>query len=151
VLGVGIGMLVISLGAFLAGRGYIQAARRMQSFETTRGTVVERSLGRMSNFGGSMADPKFGKGGSYTVEVAYTYEVAGTSYRSDKLSYAQQGWRKSIAEQKLAAIPDQVEVHYNPAQPQEAYLKMHRPTGGYFLVGGGVVGMLLGLLFVLAA
>ena len=147
----GIGLLVISLGAFLAGRGYLQAARRMRSFMTTRGTIVERSLGRMSSFGRPTTDPKFGKGGTYSVEVAYTYEVGGKSYRSDKLSYAKRGWRKSVAEQQLAEIPDQVDVHYNPAAPGEAYLETNGPSAGWFLAGGGVCGMLLGLLMVLAS
>ena len=147
----GIALLVISLGMTAAGVGYVRTARRMRSYMTTRGTIVERSLGRMPSMGRPTTDPLFGKGGSYTVNVAYTYDVGGTSYRSDKLSYAQKGWRKNVAENKLAAIPDQVDVHYDPAAPEEAYLETNTPTLGWFLTGGGILGMLIGLVLVLGS
>jgi hypothetical protein len=51
-------------------------------------------------------------------------------HTSDKTSYAHRGLKKTLAEQKLAAIPDDVEVFYDPAEPETAYLSRHRPGRG---------------------
>ena len=45
----------------------------------------------------------------------------------------------------LGAIPDEVEVHYDPAAPQEAFLETHAPRLGRALIAGGAIGALLGL------
>ena len=143
---VGIFLLVISAGAVAAGVGYIRTAKRMRTFATTTGTIVERKVGRMATVNqGGPGDPAFGKGGNFTVQVAYTYEVGGQTHRSDKYSYATKGWRSTVAQEKLDAIPDQVQVHYNPASPDEAYLELNTPTTGYWLTAGGVLGALIGL------
>lgn len=138
----GIGLLVISLGAIVAGRGYIRVAKRMRSYSTTRGRVVKRELARTS--GGP--EGKFGKGGNYRPQVTYTYVVDGVEHSSDRLSYAHRGLRESLALEQLRAIGDEVDVHYDPADPDQAYLERHTPRIGYWFVGGGTIGALLGLL-----
>jgi hypothetical protein len=138
----GIGLIVISLGAILAGRGYIRIAKRMRSYATTRGRVLERELARTS--GGR--EGRFGKGGNYRPQVTYAYRVDGVEHTSDKVSYAHRGVRESIALEQLRAIPDEVDVYYDPADPGQAYLEKHAPRTGYWFVGGGVTGVLLGLI-----
>jgi hypothetical protein len=138
----GVGLIVISLGAIVAGRGYIRIARRMRAYATTRGRVIKRELARTS--GGNEA--RFGKGGNYRPHVTYTYLVDGVEHTSDRLSYAHHGLRESLALERLRAIPDEVEVFYDPADPGQAYLERHTPGVGYWFVGGGVFGALLGLL-----
>ena len=49
----------------------------------------------------------------------------------------------------MAALPDEVEVHYDPARPDEAYLETNTPRMGYWFVGGGVIGLLIGLVALL--
>jgi hypothetical protein len=82
--------------------------------------------------------------------VTYAYAVDGASYTSDRSSYAHRGLKREIAERELAAIPDEVDVHYNPAAPQEAYLRMHGPGWGYVLIAGGCLGVVLALIGLLA-
>jgi len=138
----GIGLIVISLGAILAGRGYIRVAKRMRGYATTRGRVLKRELGRTS--GGP--EGRFGKGGNYRPGVTYAYVVDGVERTSDKLSYAHRGLRESVALEQLRAIPDDVEVFYDPADPDQAYLEKHTPRIGYWFVGFGTIGALLGLI-----
>src|SRR6185437_6028973 len=112
-----IAILVISLGAILAGRGYVRTARRMQSFATTRGHVTAREV---VTIGSLSREGKWGQGGNYRPKVTYDYTVGGVAYTSDRVSYANRGLRRSLAEQQLAAFPDEVDVYYDPAAPQEA-------------------------------
>src|SRR5690349_7940483 len=109
----GIGLIVISLGAIVAGRGYIRVAKRMRSYATTRGRVLERELARTS--GGR--EGRFGQGGNYRPQVTYSYVVDGVEHRSDKLSYAHRGVRESVALEQLRAIGNEVDVFYDPADP----------------------------------
>jgi hypothetical protein len=143
----GIGLIVISLGAILAGRGYIRIAKRMCSYATTRGRVLERELARTS--GGR--EGRFGKGGNYRPLVTYSYVVDGVEHTSDKFSYAHRGLRESIVLEQLRALPDEVDVFYDPADPDQAYLEKHTPRIGYWFVGGGTIGILLGLIMLVPA
>ena len=143
-----IAILVISLGAILAGRGYVRTARRMQSFATTRGHVTAREV---VTIGSLSREGKWGQGGNYRPKVTYDYTVGGVAYTSDRVSYANRGLRRSLAEQQLAAIPDEVDVYYDPAAPQEAYLEKHTPTLGRYLLAGGGVGALFGLILLLGS
>jgi len=142
-----IGLLVISCGAIVAGWGNLSLARRMRTFQTTRGEVVAREVARM--VGADVVEARWGKGGGYRPKVTYAYMVDGVAFSSDQTSHAHHGLRRSIAEQQLAAIPDEVVVHYNPAAPQEAYLQKHGTRLGSALIAGGVLGVMIGLIALL--
>src|SRR3954453_8697568 len=142
-------VLLIAAGAIAAGVGYVRAAHRMRGFQTTRGHIRSREVIQIAPLtrGG---EGRFGKGGNHTPKFTYAYEVAGTSYTGDKLGYATRGFKESIAEQKAAAMPDEVDVHYNPADPAEAYLETNSAALGWGLIVLGVV-LSLGALIALAA
>jgi hypothetical protein len=143
-----IALFVISLGAILAGRGYMRAARRMRSFATTRGRVTAREVVAMA---GLSPEGRWGQGGNYRPKVTYDYSVGGVTYTSDRTSYAHRGLKRSLAEQQVAAIPDDVDVYYNPAAPDEAYLEKHTTALGRYLVIGGGVGVLFALILLLGS
>ena len=77
------------------------------------------------------------------------HSSTGASFTSDRLSYARRGLKRSLAEQRLAAIADEVDVYYNPAAPEEAYLITHDPKLGIVVLAGGGVGAAIGLLLLL--
>src|SRR3954452_15234823 len=112
-------LLVLSIGMIAAGWGYVKTARRMRAFATPRGTVVGRDVTTLT---GGYREGRWGKGGNYRPLVIYTYEVAGVAYTSDRSSYAARGYKREIVERQLAALPDEVDVYYDPASPKEAYL-----------------------------
>jgi hypothetical protein len=143
----GLFLLLLAAGAIAAGRGYVGTARRMRGFATTRGTVTARGVQTVP--GGDTREGQFGKGGGYQPHVTYDYTVGGVAYTSDRWSYAARGLKRSLAEQTAAALPDEVDVHYDPAKPQEAYLHTHTPRMGYWLVALGVVLALIGLVALL--
>jgi hypothetical protein len=143
----GLFVLVLSGAAIIAGRGYVRTARRMRAFRTTRGAVVARELLEVP---GDNREGRWGDGGGFMPKPTYTYVVDDVSHRSDRYSYALRGYKRSVAEQRLAAIPDEVDVHYDPAAPQEAYLVTHSPAIGMALIAGGSIGALIGLVLALA-
>jgi hypothetical protein len=143
-----IAILVISVGAIVAGRGYVSTAQEMRSFATTRGHVTAREVVMMA---GLSREGRWGQGGNYRPKVTYDYTVDGVAYTSDRTTYAHRGLRRSLAEQQLAAIPDEVDVYYDPAAPKEAYLEKHSPTLGRYLLAGGGVGVLFGLILLLGS
>jgi len=115
----------------------------MRSFETTRGTVTGREVGLSP--GATKREALWGKGGSYRPVVTYTYVVDGVTYTSDRWRYVTEGLKRRVAEEVIAAVPDVVDVHYDPAAPQQAYLHLHQPRIGYVLIVGGVIGALAGI------
>ncbi|MFN7972758.1 MAG: DUF3592 domain-containing protein [Acidobacteriota bacterium] len=132
-----IALLVIAAGAIAAGAGYVRAARRMTRFARTRGRVIAREVVPLPSV--ATREGVFGRGGGHMPKVTYRYEVAGVAHTSDRLAYANEGLKQSVAEAELAKIPDEVEVWYDPGNPSEAYLRRHSPALGIVLVGGGLV------------
>jgi len=136
-------LLAIALGMIVAGRGYVKMSRRMNAFQTTSGTVIGREL---ATVGTDTREAKWGSGGGWRPKVTYTYSVGGVSYTSDKSTYAHRGLKKRLAEQALAATPDEVVVHYDPASPDVAYLEKHNTRLGHWLVGFGILFVLIALI-----
>jgi len=139
-------LLVLSLAVLAVGLSFVRTAKRMRTFTTTRGRVVERELALV---GGDQTEGRWGRGGGYRPKVTYTYEVDGTSYTSDRSGLVHRGLKKTLAEEALAAIPDEVDVYYDPAAPQEAFLETSTPRVGRFLIAGGGCGVVLSLLILL--
>lgn len=127
--------LLLALGMIAAGWGYVSLARRMRTFRSTSGVVVARDVVAVPGL--DTREAAFGQGGGYTAQVRYRYTVDGVELESDKTSFALRGWKRSVAERRLASIPDQVLVWYDPAKPSEAYLEKHEPGLGYALIAGG--------------
>ncbi|HEX6021443.1 MAG TPA: DUF3592 domain-containing protein [Solirubrobacter sp.] len=142
-----IGLLVVSIGAIVAGAGYIRTANRMRSFATTRGAVLAKEVGTVPS--GDRRDGRWGKGGGAVPKVTYRYAVGGVEYTNDRWGYAWRGTRRSLVEAQLARIPDEVDVHYDPARPAESYLELHTPNTGTYLVAGGIAGGVLAMFVLL--
>lgn len=136
--------LIVALAAVAAGVKYIMTARKMRSFNTTRGTVLSREISPVN--AGLGREGRWGSGGNYEPKVTYSYVVDGVAYRSDRWSYGSEGRKRSVAERALAAVPDDVTVYYDPADPRQSYLHTTSPKVGYALLAGGAA-----LLFVAVA
>ncbi len=93
---------------------------------------------------------------TYTPVVAYTYDVAGQSYRSSRLSFLPDSsgtfTDAGRAQELIAPYPvgSRIEVTYNPANPKQSVLKAPRPIAHnavllYGLVvalaGGGIIAL----------
>ena len=138
-----IGLLVISIGAIAAGSGYVKTARRMRSFETARGTVLSREVGTVPS--GDRTEGRWGQGGGSVPKVTYRYTVEGATYTNDRWSYAWRGMKRSLVEEQLKTIPDEVPVYYAPDSPKESYLELHTPRTGRYFIAGGIAGVVFAL------
>ena len=139
----GIALLVISLGAIVAGRGYTKTARRMRGFATTRGTVLEKKAVTVP--GGDTREGRCGSGGA-TCPTSATRTPSTASTSPTTRSATRSGAEAGAGEEQVAAWPSTVDVHYDPANPQEAYLQTHTPSAGRWFIIGGSIGAVLGLL-----
>ncbi|CCQ90765.1 conserved hypothetical protein [Nitrospina gracilis 3/211] len=111
---------------------------------------VQRSSIKLERGGGYQSSNS-----TYRADVRYRYRVGGRSYSNNKIligGQLQMGFR-SRAEEHCRRYPvgTEVEVLYNPDNPQEACLEAREETSGFLqLVGGGFavfgVMMYLGLL-----
>ena len=127
-VGFAIGLLVISIGAIAAGSGYVKTARRMRSFGTARGTVLMREVGTVPS--GDRTEGRWGQGGGSVPKVTYRYTVDGVTYTNDRWSYAWRGMKRSIIEEQLKTIPDEVPVYYAPGRRRSPTSSCIRPGPG---------------------
>ena len=141
-------VLVLAAGAIAAGVGYIRAAHRMRGFQTTKATITGREVVPVPAF--DRKEARYGKGGGWTPKFTYTYEVGGTTFTGDKLGYATSGLKRRIADQEAESMPEQVDVHYDPGNPSEAYLRTNSATLGWVLAVGGSIFALGALIALLA-
>jgi hypothetical protein len=136
----GLFALLLAVGFVAAGWKYVSVARRMRTFHSTPGKIVARAVVPLP--GGNTRSGVYGEGGGYMPSVRYRFAVDGAELFGDKISLAYAGYKHAVAERKLAEIPDDVVVWYDPRKPSDAYLKKHTPTLGIFiLVLGAFVGL----------
>ena len=135
-MGTAIFALLLGLAFVWVGNMYSSLARRMRSFRSVPGTVIAREVVVIPS--GNTTEGRWGEGGGYTPQVTYRYVVDGVHLESNKLARGVHGYKRAVAERKLAEIPEQVEVWYDPQKPSEAYLRKHGPALGYAVLTLGV-------------
>jgi hypothetical protein len=139
--------LLLGLALVAVGVANVRLARRMRSFRAVPGRVVAREVVTLPS--GNTTTGAFGEGGGYTPRATYRYVVDGVEHESNRLAPAIPGYKHAVAERKLAEIPDEVVVWYDPRAPGEAYLRRSGPALGYAILALGAclaTGALLALL-----
>jgi hypothetical protein len=137
-LGVGIGLFAVSARQ-------LREARASESWPSVQGIVVSSSVQSTND---RDDDPY------YSASVTYEYSVDGVTYSCGRVSYDTTRGRLKDAQEKVKRYPKgkQVEVHYNPGNPDVAVLEPGRTGEPYPWLGLGgaftVVG-LVGLGFVI--
>jgi hypothetical protein len=129
-------VLLFGLVCAWVGNMYSALARRMRSFHSVPGKVIERKVVVVPS--GNTTTGRWGEGGGYTPQVTYRYTVAGVELESNKIARAIPGYKHAVAERKLAEIPETVVVWYDPTKPGDAYLRKHGPALGYLILTLGV-------------
>jgi hypothetical protein len=128
--------LVFGLALVFVGGMYSALARRMRSFKSVSGRVVARQVVVVPS--GDTTTGRWGEGGGYTPQVTYRYAVDGVEREANKIGFAIRGYKRAAAERKLAEIPDEVVVWYDPKKPSEAYLQRHGPALGFAITALGM-------------
>jgi hypothetical protein len=141
-------ILVLAIGAIVAGVGYARKANAMRGFQMTTGRVVGRDVVAIT---GDRTEGRWGDGGGWTPRITYAYSVDGEDLTGDRVAYAPSGLKRSVAERRAAAYPDEVLVWYDAADPRDACLERHTPRLGRVLVAGGVIAAVCALVGIIAA
>jgi hypothetical protein len=139
------GLVACALGlvAFWAARRMHRLRRQVLGWPSVPGQMTSREVIRPTDRGGTSA-PAF----RFAPEVRYTYSVDGVEYTGDKttLPWSATGSRKR-AEQVLAAIPDDPEVRYDPADPAVSCLYAPARKNVVIYALAGVLALLLGAVY----
>ncbi|MEO8024945.1 MAG: DUF3592 domain-containing protein [Bryobacteraceae bacterium] len=143
-------ILVISgAGAvILAVAGWpIFKTKRAGRWPRTKATVIESKVVHLPSDGEGRSQP-------FRVEVAYRYDVKGTSHECRRLSYFAIGKDhryKANAEQqrKRYARGSKIEIRYDPRNPGDAIADRRVPSAYYFAATLGLIFLAGGLITVL--
>jgi uncharacterized membrane protein YkgB len=136
--------LLISGVAFWAAFRFLKTRPMLNRWNTVTGIVVER--GTFVPTEADLTVPFF----RHSPLVRYEYQVAGQTLVSDRIHPKRlvSPARNSLkwAQKRANSFPDEVLVHYNPADPTESFLE-HVPNSVvslYFL--GGFLALLYGIM-----
>lgn len=137
-LTMGFGVLALLMAFYVS-----REVRRKRDWPTVEGRVLERRV----------VPASFGPGPrSYAPKVVYDYAVGGTSYRNDQvyLLAGTAGGERDM-QRVIDGIPERVPVHYNPDDPQQAYLLKSSMAWFYVLLPIGILLGLIGLVLTVGA
>lgn len=119
----------------------IQLKSRLSSWKSTKGKVLNKSVGERKILPGTDLD-------NFRVYLEYEYEVENQKIIGNHLSAiellgGEKAMLKKMAVKRLQKIPENVVVWYNPEKPKESYLN---PVEGFYSVICAVIGipMLIG-------
>lgn len=135
---VAIAVFVIGAAAIIAGTIQLLAALRIRRWPVVRGRIEERSVGPSTTTGASRP------GRYFEPRVRYSYSVDGKPYTGQRISPAKAAYDEGHARRVVDKLPDEVDVHYNPRDPGDGYL---RPTS----LALALIVMLVGWLVVAAS
>jgi hypothetical protein len=134
--------IFIFLGVSIIGFGVYTMVRslRCAAWPTTEGVVQKTEMKRSHSSEGS---------DTFSPDITYSYQVAGTNYKSTRLAFGAMSSSTDYAQGVLNRYPvgRKVPVHYSPDDPKLAVLEtgIHGGTWVCFGVGGGFV--LMGWMF----
>jgi hypothetical protein len=134
----------VAIGLFCTGIAAVSLRRAVcaSRWPTTTGRVIEIAVHQSAR-------------GSESLHVRYEYEVGGTQYMADRLTFGLVGVRspgKAVLKALTLKPGDSVQVHYDPGRPAHAVLRPGATFTTFWFLAGGLaflitsVGALLGLL-----
>jgi hypothetical protein len=132
--------IVIGLVAVGVGVWILTKSLRAENWPVTDGLIQSAE---MKSHQGS-------KGGTtYSAEVTYTFQVAGTGYTGNKVAIGQMSASAEYARRILDRYPvgKKISVHYAPGDPADAVLETGIHGGVWICLGVGTLFTLIGSLF----
>lgn len=133
--------LFVIVGLVLVGNGIrlVTHGLRAEHWPVTVGTVQSGGIKSISDEDGT----------TYSAEVTYLYEVAGTKYTNDEAAMEGMSASQSYAEGVLKQYPvgKKICVYYSPGNPAEAVLEPGIHGGAWICLALGAAFTLFGILF----
>ena len=129
--------LVIFAGCLWAGWSTLAASRKVRGWPVVPGRIVERAVVRATTAGSSRGGP------SFEPSVKYAYTVEGKSYSGTRIGLVLSSYDLATAKRAVSRLPEAAEVHYNPQDPGDAYLRPSALGLGIFMLTIGAVGVVI--------
>ena len=137
---------VIGIVGLWTGFRQLRNRAALDRWPITKGKVIERATFKPDYASGP---PAF----RHAPLVKYVYRVAGKDFIGDRIRpqriqqprHNTQKW----AEKAVKAFPDEVAVHYNPADPSESFLVQTSKILLYCVIGGSCFAILFGVVLLL--
>ena len=114
---VAIFVLVIGAAAIVAGVTMLSAGSTARGWPVVPGQIVERSVGPSTTTGASRP------GRYFEPRVTYDYTVDGKPHQGHRITMTTEAYDEAQARRVVDALPDTVEVHYDPGNPADAVLQ----------------------------
>jgi hypothetical protein len=134
---VAIFLLVLGAAGLVAGITMLSASGKARSWPVVTGRIVERSVGPSTTSGASRP------GRYFEPKVTYSYTVEGKPYSGHRITLTTNAYDEAAAQRAANALPDSVEVHYNPSDPGDAVLQTSA-------IGMAIVALIFGVLCLLS-
>ncbi len=134
--------LVIALAAFWYGLKLIKLYFRVKKWERVKATITQRSVIERKSASASRA--------GFKPSVDYSYTYNSKSYSGNKiflveLIKGERGFLEKAAEKFLEKIPDQINLHVNPQNPEEAVIFCEGIGLYIFVLVMGILSLLIGI------
>lgn len=126
-----------AIGVALGLRG-ILARRQQLAWPQARGRVQSRDVLQVAEATGS-------REARFTPRPRYTFEVEGQVYTGETLSLLPVALSQEEALAEVRALPDEVQVRYDPRDPTRCLLQPEVATFSWMTFGVGVASLMLGL------
>lgn len=130
-----LGLVTFSIGVCMAVKSI-----RSNYWPTTQG-VIESAASHLN--------PNGKGGGTYSVEIIYTYQIAGVDYTGNKIAIGQMSASSQYTQGILDRYPigRKVSVSYSPGDPSEAVLETGIHGGTWICLGVGTAFTLFSIMF----
>jgi hypothetical protein len=102
------------------------------------GRIVERSVGPSTTTGASRP------GRYFEPRVTYDYTVDGKPYQGHRIAMTTEAFDEGKARRAVDALPDSVEVHYDPSNPADAVLQPSAIGMSILILVFGAIAVLVG-------
>ena len=135
---VAIFILLIGAAAVVAGVTLMSASRKARSWPVVTGRTAERSVGPSTTTGASRP------GRYFEPRVTYDYLVDGKPYQGHRIGMTTEAFDEDKARRVVDALPDTVEVHYDPGNPSDAVLQPSAIGMSVLILIFGAIAVLVG-------
>jgi hypothetical protein len=139
--------LLIGVVGLWTGFKQLRNRKELNRWNTTTGKVIERGTYQVST--AVRSAPAF----RHAALVRYAYQVDGKEFVNDSINpkRIQLPTHNTVqwAQKRAASFPDEVTVHYNPADPAESFLVQTPKSMLYIVIVASCVAILFGLMFCL--
>lgn len=132
-------LLVLGTVGCFAGVTLLTTSLKVRGWPVTPGKLIERGVGPSTTTGASRA------GRYFEPKVKYTYSVDGRGFTGERLGPATAAYGEEQARKLVQELPEQVQVHYNPQNPAEAFIQATSFLPAVLALAGGVCSLLVGV------